>query len=125
MIKKSQENKELLGFIKESLADKVSDVKLTGKLKSHPVCLTSQGEISIEMEKVFGGIPNNGQTVKAQKVLEISAEHKILDTLKNLFESDKEKLKKYAIVLYEQARLLEGLNIESVSEFVSAMTEIM
>ena len=69
--KKSQENKDLLDFIKESLGEKVSEVKLTGKLKTYPVCLTSQGEISIEMEKVFNGIPNNGQSVKAQKVLSL------------------------------------------------------
>ena len=77
------------------------------------------------MEKTFAGIPNNGQTLKAEKVLEISAEHKILDTLKTLFDTDKEKLKKYSTVLYEQARLLEGLNVENIGEFVSAITEII
>ncbi len=123
--KKSQENKDLLEEIKANLGDKVKEVKLTSKLKSYPVCLTSDGEISIEMEKVFASMPNNGESVKAQKILEISAEHKILDTLKALFESDKEKLKKYSTVLYEQARLLEGLSIDSVSEFVTAISDII
>jgi len=123
--KKSQELKDLLLEIKANLGDKVKEVKLTSKLVSYPVCLTAGGDISIEMEKTFAGIPNNGQTLKAEKVLEISAEHKILDTLKTLFDTDKEKLKKYSTVLYEQARLLEGLNVENIGEFVSAITEII
>ncbi len=123
--KKSEECKDLLDQIKQDLGEKVKRVKLTTKLKSYPVCLTSVGEISIEMEKVFAGLPNNGDNVKAEKILEISAEHKILEKLKNLYESDKELLKKYSTVLYEQARLLEGLSIENVTEFVTAVTEIM
>ena len=123
--KKANELKDLLNEIKVNLGDKVKEVRLTSKLKTYPVCLTAGGEISIEMEKVFASIPNNGQNVKAEKILEISSEHKILDTLKNLFETDKEKLKKYSVVLYEQARLLEGLSIEDVTEFVGAMTDII
>ncbi len=123
--KKSQEYKDLLAEIKANLGDKVKEVKLTSKLKTYPVCLTSGGEISIEMEKVFASMPNNGENVKAEKILEISAEHKILDTLKGLFEKDKDKLKKYSTVLYEQARLLEGLSIDSVTEFVTAISDII
>ncbi len=123
--KKSEEYKDLLAEIKATLGDKVKEVRLTSKLKTYPVCLTSGGEISIEMEKVFASMPNNGENVKAEKILEISAEHKILTTLKTLFESDKEKLKKYSTVLYEQARLLEGLSIDSVSEFVTAISDII
>ena len=123
--KKSEECKDLLLEIKSNLGDKVKEVKLTSKLKSYPVCLTAGGDISIEMEKTFAGIPNNGQTVKAEKVLEISCEHKILDTLKSLYLTDKEKLKKYSTVLYEQARLLEGLSVEDVSNFVNSITEII
>ncbi len=122
---KSTELKGLLEEIKSDLGDKVKEVRLTSKLKTYPVCLTAGGEVSIEMEKVFANIPNNGQNVKAEKILEISADHKILDTLKNVYETDKEKLKKYAIVLYEQARLLEGLSIDSVTDFVTAMSEII
>jgi molecular chaperone HtpG len=77
------------------------------------------------MEKVLNSMPNADGKIKADKVLEISANHKILDTLKSLFDTDVEKLNKYAIVLYNQARLLEGLPIEDVSEFVLSMTEVM
>lgn len=123
--KKSEEYKDLLAEIKNNLVDKVKEVKLTSKLVTYPVCLTSSGEISIEMEKVFASIPNNGQSPKAEKVLEISANHKILSTLKTLFDTDKEKLKKYSTVLYEQARLLEGLSIDSVTDFVTAISDII
>ncbi len=122
---KSNECKDLLAEIKANLGDKVKEVKLTSKLKSYPVCLTASGEISIEMEKTFASMPGSGENLKAEKILEISVEHKILDTLKALFESDKEKLKKYSVVLYEQARLLEGLSIDSVTEFVTAISDII
>lgn len=123
--KKSDENKDLLEEIKKDLDGLVKDVKLTSNLKTYPVCIISDGEVSIEMEKVLSSLPNADKTVKASKILEISSTHKILDTLKSLFESDKEKLKKYAIVLYNQARMLEGLAVEDVEGFVSAMADIM
>ena len=122
---KSEELKEILGEIKENLGDKVKDVKLTAKLVSYPVCLTAVGDISIEMEKVFNSMPNADGKMKAEKVLEISSTHKVLDALKDAYATDKEKLKKYSIVLYEQARLLEGLSIENVTEFVSAISDII
>ncbi|MBE7089195.1 MAG: molecular chaperone HtpG [Clostridiales bacterium] len=123
--KKNEEFKSVLEFIKESLGDKVKEVKISANLKTYPVCITSGGDLSIEMEKVLNALPNADKKVKAEKVLEINAEHKIAEKLKNLYESDKETLKKYAIVLYEQARLLEGLQIENVSEFIDAMSEII
>lgn len=123
--KKAKENKDLLAKIKEALGDKVKDVRLTSSLNEYPACLTADGELSIEMEKVLNSMPNADGKIKADKVLEISASHKILDTLKTLFNSDLEKLNKYAIVLYNQARLLEGLPIEDVSEFVLSMTDVM
>lgn len=123
--KKNEEFKAVLEFIKESLGDKVKEVKISANLKTYPVCITSGGDLSIEMEKVLNALPNADKKVKAEKVLEINAEHKIAEKLKNLYESDKETLKKYAIVLYEQARLLEGLQIENVSEFIDAMSEII
>ncbi len=123
--KKSEEVKDLLNEIKNNLGDKVKEVKLTSKLKTYPVCLTASGEISIEMEKVLNSMPNADKKVSAEKVLEISATHKILDTLKTLYDTDKEKLKKYSVVLYEQARLLEGLPIDDVSEFVKSMSDIL
>lgn len=122
---KSEQLKDMLAEIKTILGDKVKEVKLTAKLVSYPVCLTAVGDISIEMEKVFSSMPNADGKMKAEKVLEISSSHKIIDTLKEIYNTDKEKLKKYATVLYEQARLLEGLTIDNVTEFVSAISEII
>ena len=122
---KNDKYKDLLAEIKADLGDKVKDVKLTSNLKSYPVCLISDGEISIEMEKVLNSMPNADGSVKADKVLEISSTHGILDKLQTLFESDKETLKKYATVLYEQARILEGLSIDDVTGFVTAMSDII
>ncbi|MBE7086842.1 MAG: molecular chaperone HtpG [Clostridiales bacterium] len=122
---KSTEFKGVLDFIKESLGDKVKEVKLSLNLKSHPVCLSSGGEISIEMEKTLNAMPNSDKKVKADKVLEINAEHKVYEKLKGLFDTDKELLKKYAVVLYSQARLLSGLDVDDVFDFVNAITEIM
>ncbi len=121
---KEKENKQLLDDIAQILKDKVKQVKLTSNFKDYPVALSASGDVSIEMEKVFNSMPNQGQKIKAEKVLEISLEHGILDRLKNASD-DKEKLNKYAIVLYEQARLLAGLDIESPTEFVKAFSEII
>ncbi len=121
---KAEENKVLLTAIKDCLDGKVKEVRLTANFKNYPVCLTSAGDVSIEMEKVFNSMPNADGKMKAEKILEISSEHGILDTLKKN-EGDKEKLKKYATVLYEQARILAGLNIESPTEFVKAFSDII
>ena len=121
---KAEENKDLLTAIKDCLDGKVKEVRLTANFKNYPVCLTSAGDVSIEMEKVFNSMPNADGKMKAEKILEISSEHGILDTLKKN-EGDKEKLKKYATVLYEQARILAGLNIESPTEFVKAFSDII
>ena len=121
---KREEFKDLLCAVKDALGDKVKEVRLTSKLKTYPVCLTAGGDVSIEMEKVFNSMPNADGNVKAEKILEISATHKVLDKLKNAVEN-KDLLKKYAIVLYEQARLLEGLSIDDVTEFVTAMSDII
>ncbi len=123
--KKKQENKDLLDAIKDCLKDKVKEVILTSNFKNYPVALTSSGDISIEMEKVFNSMPNADGKMKAEKVLEISAEHGILKTLKKVHGEDKEKLNKYATVLYEQARLLAGLSIENPTEFVKAFSDII
>ena len=123
--KKNEECKDLLSAIKESLGDKVKEVRLTSKLKTYPVCLTAAGDISIEMEKVFNSMPNSDGKMKAEKILEISSTHKILDTLSKIHAENPENIKNYATVLYEQARLLEGLSIDNVTEFVNAMSEII
>lgn len=122
---KSEELKDVILAIKESLGDKVKEVRLTTKLKSYPVCLTAAGDVSIEMEKVFNSMPNADGKVKAEKILEISSTHKIVDTLKKVYAENKDAVKQYATVLYEQARLLEGLNIDDVTAFVTAMSDIM
>lgn len=122
---KNEQYKDLFAEIKANLGDKVKDVRLTGNLKTYPVCLIADGDVSIEMEKVLNSMPNADGKIKADKVLEISAEHKILDKLQTLYKEDKETLKKYSTVLYEQARILEGLSIDDVPEFVSALSDIM
>lgn len=122
---KSEELKDLLDQVKENLNGKVKEVRLTNKLLSYPVCIVSGGDISIEMEKVLNSMPNAKGEVKADKILEISADHNVLDTLKELNQTDKEKLKKYSVVLYDLARLLEGLQIEDANDFVSALSEII
>ena len=122
---KQNENKELLDYIKDALKDKVKEVRLTSKLKTYPVCLTAIGDISIEMEKTFNSMPNADGKVKAEKALEISSTHKILDKLSALYKEDKQSLNEYAVVLYEQARLLEGLKIDDVIGFVNAISNIM
>ena len=122
--KLSVEYKEILNAIKENLGDKVKEVKLTANLKTYPVCIISGGEISIEMEKVLNSMPNAESKVKADKILEISYEHPILEKLMNA-KDNKEKLKDYSIVLYGQARLLEGLAIEDIGEFVKATANLI
>ena len=123
--KKSEEYKDLLAEIKTVLGEEVKEVRLTDNLKTAPACLISAGELSIEMEKVLNSMPNTPNKVKAEKILEISATHKVLSTLNELLEKDKEKLAKYVTVLYQSARLLEGLEIEDVNGFVSAVTDII
>ena len=113
-----------MNSIKEILKDKVKEVKLTSNFKNYPSALTASGDVSIEMEKVFNSMPNADGKVKAEKVLEISLEHGILDRL-ILVSEDKEKLTKYATVLYEQARILAGLAIENPTEYVKAVSDII
>ncbi len=121
---REEENKELLNKIGEILKDKVKEVKLTSNFKNYPVAIIASGDISIEMEKVFNSMPNADGKMKAEKILEISLEHGILDRLKAV-QGDKEKLEKYAFVLYEQARILAGLDIENPIEFVKNMSDII
>ena len=122
---KNEKHKDMLAEIKNDLGDKVKEVRLTANLKTYPVCLISGGDVSIEMEKVLNSMPNADGRVKADKILEISSTHKLLDKLLNLYETDKDALKKYAEVLYEQARILEGLPIDDVTGFVTALCDII
>ena len=109
----NEENKEMLDFIKESLD--VEEVKFTNKLKKHPVCLKSKGDISTKMEQVINALPNN-EKVKAKTILEINENHKIVKKLQKLYKENKEELIKYAKILYSEARLIEGLPIENPTE---------
>lgn len=122
--KKSEDNKELFTILKDALDGKVKEVKLSTRLKSHPVCLSVDGEISIEMEKVLSQMPND-QNIKAQKVLEINANHPIFNKLTSMVDTDKEKLKSYAQILYTQALLIEGLSIEDPVAYSNAVCELM
>jgi molecular chaperone HtpG len=122
--KETEDNKELFDFMKEALAGKVGEVRLSQRLKSHPVCLASSGEISIEMEKILNAMPNDDK-VKADKVLEINASHPVLGALKTAFVSDKEKVTTYAGLLYDQALLIEGLSIEDPVAFASAVCDLI
>ena len=109
--------------MKEEIKD-VQEVRFTHKLKEHPVCLSSEGEISTEMEKVLNSMPNN-QNVKATMVLEINENHEIAQKLKDLYLNDKEELKKCSKILYNGARLIEGLNIENPTEFSNLICELI
>lgn len=119
-----EQNKDLFEFMTEALSGKISSVKATARLKNHPVCITSEGDLSVEMEKVLNKMPNDNN-VKAQKVLEININHKVFDTLKNLFETDKEKLKKYTNILYTSAQLIEGLAIDDPVEFSNSLCDLI
>ena len=121
---KAEENKELLRLLKDDLDDKVKDVRLSTRLKSHPVCLSADGGVSIEMEKVLNTMPGD-QKVQAQRVLEINPSHPIFETLKKLFAEDPEKLKSYAGLLYTQALLIEGLPIDDPVAFSNAVCDLM
>lgn len=121
---KAEESKELFVFMKEALDGKVNDVRLSERLKSHPVCLTSEGEVSIEMEKVLNALPTD-QKVKAQRILEINPEHEIFTKLRGLFDTNRDKVKDYAKLLYNQALLIEGLSVEDPVEFSRLICKLM
>ena len=125
--KQAEENKPLLDFLKDSLAGKVSAVRLSQKLKSHPVCLSSDGPLSIEMEKVLNSLPAAEEKVKAERVLEINAGHPVFGKLQALYAdpSKQDRVKAYAGLLYNQALLIEGLPIEDPVAFSNSICELM
>lgn len=122
--KENEENKDMFDAMKEAIKDEVQLVRFTHRLKNHPVCLTSEGAISLEMEKVINAMPTD-QNVKAQKVLEINEEHPIANKLKELYKEDKDKLKDYTKILYSQARLIEGMSVENPTEISNLICDIM
>lgn len=118
------ENAELFEYMKSALGEKVKAVRVSKRLKSHPVCLTTEGDVSIEMEKVLQAMPNS-QNVKADKVLEINVNHEVFASLKDAFANDKDKLALFTGLLYNQALLIEGLPIEDPVEFTNDICKIM
>ncbi|MBW5448042.1 molecular chaperone HtpG [Cohnella sp. CFH 77786] len=116
--------KELFDYMKTYLSDKVKDVRASKRLKSHPVCLTTEGEVSIEMEKILQAMPNS-QDVKADKVLEINVNHPVFQSLQDAHEKDKEKLALYTNLLYHQALLIEGLPIQDPVAFTNDICKVM
>lgn len=123
---KKEENKELLETLKESLKDKVTDVKLSTRLKTHPVCLSADEGISFEMEKVLSQMPDgNPYGMKAGRILEINPNHAIFNALQNVYMKDKERVNKYASLLYDQALLIEGFDLEDPIAFSNAICELM
>ena len=122
--KVNEDNKSMLDKMTSILNNQVKNVRFTNKLKDHAVCLTSEGDVSLEMEKVLNAMPN-GESVKANKILEINENSKIADKLKELYASNSEELEKYTKILYNQARLIEGLSVENPTELTSLICEIM
>ena len=121
---KTEANKDLFEYMQSVLEGKVKEVRASQRLKSHPVCLTSGGDISIEMEKILSAMPANND-VKAERILEINEEHKIFDALKESFISDKDKLAVYTRILYNQALLIEGLAVEDPLGFTNEVCELI
>lgn len=121
---KNKEYNDIFKLMKESLDNQVTEIKFTNRLKNHPVCLTTKGELSIEMEKVINAMPTD-EKVKANLVLEINENHEISKKLKYLYDNNKEELKNYTKILYSQARLIEGLSIENPTEISNLICEII
>ena len=122
--KENNDNKEMLELMKKTLNDDVHDVKFTNRLKKHPVCLTTEGPISIEMEKVMAAMPTE-QKIKASSILEINESHPIAKKIKELYKKDKNKLEEYTKVLYAQARLIEGLPLDNPTEISNIICDMI
>ena len=120
----NDENKEMLNSMKEIIGSDVSDVRFTHRLKNHPVCLVSEGPVSIEMQKVLNAMPTD-EKINAKIILEINSSHKIADKLKELYKSDKEKFNEYTKILYSQSRLIEGLSIENPTEISNLICDLL
>ncbi len=119
-----KEGKDIFKSMMDILGDKVKEVRFSKRLKNHPVCLSSDGEVSIEMEKILKAMPNSGD-IRAEKILEINANHPIFEKLKSVHTLDKEKFELYTSILYDQARLIEGLDIDDPIEFANKVSKLM
>jgi molecular chaperone HtpG len=121
--KLNEDAKDLFGVMKDALPG-VKNVRYTNKLKNHPVCLSTEGNISLEMEKILNQMPT-GEQVKADVVLEINKDHPIAEKLNDLYKEDKDKLTDYTKVLYNQARLIEGLPVENPTELTNIICDLL
>lgn len=122
--KKNENDKEMFEFMKNELGDEVSLIRYTNKLKNHPICLTSEGNVTVEMQKVINAMPTD-EHIDAKLVLEINEDHEIAKKIKKLYEKDKETLKKYTKILYDEARLIEGLPVENPTELSNLVCEML
>ena len=122
--KQAEENKALLEKMKTILGERVKDVRVSTTLKNHPVCITTDGAISMEMEKVLNSMPGAEQKVKAEQIFELNTEHPVFEVLRR-FENDEDKLKKYTEVLYDQALLIEGRSIEDPVAYANNVAELL
>ena len=124
--KQNQDNKDLLGFLRDALAAKAKQISLSSRLKSHPVCLSSDGMVSLEMEKVLSAMPGE-QKPKAERVLEVNASHPVFAAMRKLYadEGGRDRLKQYASLLYSQALLIEGMSIDDPVAFSNAICDLM
>ena len=116
--------KDLLAEMEKALEGKVKAVRLSNRLKSHAVCLSSEGDLSLEMEKVLNTMPT-GRKVQAERVLELNPEHPVFAKLESLLNDDKEKLAQYAELLYQQALLIEGLPVEDPVALSKMICDLM
>lgn len=124
--KVNDDNKEMLDFIKDTLKDYVKDVKFTNKLKNHPVCLSSTGDLSLEMEHIINTMPNQEEKVKAETILEINDSHNVSKKMRELFkENNTDELATYAKILYNQARLISGLPVDNPNELTDLICSII
>lgn len=122
--KKNEDSKEMFDLMKKELGEEVSSIRFTNKLKNHPLCLTSEGNITVEMQKVINAMPTD-EHVDAKLVLEINENHPIAQKIKDLYQNDKDTLKKYTKILYDEARLIEGLPVKNPTELSSLVCEIL
>ena len=122
--KKNEDDKAMFDFMKEELGDEVSIIRYTNRLKKHPLCLTSEGNVTVEMQKVINAMPTD-EHVNAKLVLEINESHNIAKKIKDLYENDKDTLKKYTKILYNEARLIEGLPVENPTELSNLVCELL
>lgn len=121
----NDDNKELLEKIKDALSDEIIDVKFTSNLKKHPVCLTTEGNLSTNMEKVLNSLPNTSEKVKASMILLINHNHPIVKKIEKIYKENPNEISKYAKILYSEARLIEGLSIENPSEISDLICELL